>query len=168
MPPGGISSQESQSGAENGAESSGSYRVSGRPGGRSIGTGSQKGSASAPAKTILLSLVYVFWHFGNFFLIEQSRGFAFFLSFLGMTLIYGMTVLTRWYRTIPLVVLSILIQNLGQLALWPAFKAINSYEVSHWTSLVYAGYHLIVALVMAMCAALLFMLFEQIGKLLKK
>ena len=118
---------------------------------------------SAPTRTVLLSILYIFWHFGNFFLIEMGRGTLFTISFVFMIIIYGITVVTRWYRTIPLIVLSVLIQNIGQLMLFPTLKNIMDGEMTHWLSLVYAGYHLISAPAMA---ALSFGLFTLIKKII--
>lgn len=127
-----------------------------------------KSAVASQIKTLLLSVAYVFWHFGNFILIEDNKGGLFFISFVMMTFIYGKTVLTKWFKSIIMVAVSILIQNIGQLLLWPSFKNMCDGEVSHWTSLVYAGYHLIIALAMAACAVIMFALLERIGKLLDK
>ncbi len=119
-------------------------------------------------KTLILSVAYVFWHFGNFMLLEDDKTSLFIFSFLLMTFIYGRTVLTKWFKTIVMVVISVLIQNVGLLCMFPVFKKMSLGEVSHWTSLVYGGYHLVAALVMAACAIIMFAVIERIGKLLKK
>ncbi len=119
-------------------------------------------------KTLLLSVAYVFWHFGNFMLLEDDKGKLFFFSFFLMVFIYGKTVLTKWFKTIVMVVISVLVQNIGLLCMFPVFKKMSLGKVSHWDSMVYASYHLVAALVMAACAIILFAVLERIGKLLKR
>lgn len=119
-------------------------------------------------KTLLLSVAYVFWHYGNFMLLEQDKRGLFLFSFLLMVFIYGRTVLTKWFKAIVMVVISVLLQNIGLLCMFPVFKKMSLGEVSHWNGLVYGAYHLVAAPVMAACAILLFAVLERIGKLFKR
>lgn len=99
---------------------------------------------SCPAKTVFISLIFGLWNFMNFFVLNAGMKWQFYYSFIVMAAVYGMFVLDRWFTRRRYVVVSVIIQQITLLLSWGIFIKHYPEPLSHWTSLMFAVYHLFV------------------------
>ncbi len=117
---------------------------------------------SCPAKTVFVSLLFGLWNFMNFFVLNAGMKWQFYYSFIVMAAVYGMFVLDRWFTRRRYVAVSVIIQQITLLLSWGIFVKHYPEPLSHWTSLMFAVYHLFVPSLGVLAAVVIVAIFGTI------
>ena len=114
-------------------------------------------------KTLLFSILCIFWHFGNFFLLAKDHKELFYCSIFALASVYGIKVWDQWYTKWGYVVMSIIVQLIGLFFCWQYYAGHTDEKLTHWFGLVYAGYMFVIPVVTAGAAFILAAVYEVIA-----
>lgn len=114
-------------------------------------------------KTLLFSILCIFWHFGNFFLLAKDYNEIFYCSIFALASIYGIKVWDQWFTKWGYVVMSIIVQLAGLFFCWQYYAGHTDEKLTHWFGLVYAGYMFFIPLATVGAAFILAAVYEVIA-----